>query len=149
MVVHNPNNHWIDKNCLPWSKDYFNQTVINTTYENEELKIVITSVDSVSGDCDVTQRKGKVLCIYDMRLQFSITIEDKKNDDSEEKLTATIVVPEFVHDQDEDDYVFEIESSDKKAEIRKYFVPVLRTKLMKFQPDLLDAHAKDVQHATD
>ncbi|KAK6873349.1 Hsp90 co-chaperone AHA1 [Candida tropicalis] len=174
MVVHNPNNwyvllfanhlkqknpsllltflprHWIDKNCLPWSKEYFQVNIIDTTYEDEQYKFQITSIDSVSGDCDVTQRKGKVLCIYDMKLKFSLSGNIKKDGESEsEKITATIVIPEFVHDQDEDEYVFEIDSNDNKAEIRKFFIPVLRTKLMKFQPDLLEAHAKDVQHATD
>ncbi|ABN66710.2 predicted protein [Scheffersomyces stipitis CBS 6054] len=150
MVVHNPNNwHWIDKNCLPWSKDYFRDNVLETEFENDEYKIVLTSVDSVSGDCDVTQRKGKVLCIYDMKLQFSLSVDLKAEEDEDKNsFKASISVPEFVHDQEEDEYVFEISADDKKAEIRKYFVPVLKSKLMKFQNDLIESHAKDVQHAT-
>lgn len=85
-----------------------------------------------------------------MTLKFLLTGDIKKDGESEsEKVTATIVIPEFVHDQDEDEYVFEIDSNDIKPEIRKFFIPVLKSKLMKFQPDLLEAHAKDVQHATD
>lgn len=105
----------------------------------------MNSVDSVTGDCDVTQRKGKVLCIYDMKLQFQVEVQYK---DEENKLNAKITVPEFVHDQDEDEYVFEIDADDHKSEIRKIFVPVLKSKLMKFQDDLIKAHEKDVQHAT-
>ena len=67
------NRHWIDKNCLPWSKDYLKENIIDTTYEDDLFRFVVTAVDSVSGDCDVTQRKGKVLCIYDMRLQFLLS----------------------------------------------------------------------------
>ncbi|ODV81875.1 activator of Hsp90 ATPase [Suhomyces tanzawaensis NRRL Y-17324] len=146
MVVHNPNNwHWIDKNCLPWSKEYFKNEITNTTYEDEEIKVVLTEIDSVTGDCDVTQRKGKVLCIYDMKLQFTLSA-DTKNDEETSKITITI--PEFFHDQDDDEYVFEISDSQHKTVIRKAFVPVLKAKLVKFQGDLISAHEKDVQHST-
>ena len=53
------NRHWIDKNCLPWSKDYLKENIIDTTYEDDLFRFVVTAVDSVSGDCDVTQRKGR------------------------------------------------------------------------------------------
>ncbi|EGW30402.1 uncharacterized protein SPAPADRAFT_63249 [Spathaspora passalidarum NRRL Y-27907] len=162
MVVHNPNNwHWIDKNCLPWSKDYFNENIINTSFENEKYKFIVTAIDSITGDCDVTQRKGKVLCIYDLKVQLTVTGEvkqeqkdeeadeeaDKEADDSK-KVHATITIPEFVHDQDEDEYEFEINTAFYKDELKKFFIPVLTSKLVKFQPDLLEAHAKDVQHAS-
>ncbi|CAK7892869.1 hsp90 co-chaperone Hch1p [[Candida] anglica] len=145
MVVHNPNNwHWVDKNCLPWSKNYFDNEIIDTKVENEIITVTLTGVDSVTGDCDVTQRKGKVLCIYDMKVTFSVSGQ-KDGDD----FTAKITIPEFVHDQEEDEYVFEIDAESNKVEIRKHFVPVLKVKLMKFQNDLIKAHEKDVQHQTD
>lgn len=106
--------------------------------------MTLTGVDSVTGDCDVTQRKGKVLCIYDMKVTFSVSGQ-KDGDD----FTAKITIPEFVHDQEEDEYVFEIDAESNKVEIRKHFVPVLKVKLMKFQNDLIKAHEKDVQHQTD
>lgn len=136
----------MNKNCLPWTKEYFQTNVVNTAAETEELKFVLDNVVSITGDCDVTQRKGKVLCIYDMKLEFSIT---GSKSDEEETFLATVVVPEFVHDQDEDDYVFDIESSDYKADIRRVLVPELKQKLIKFQNDLIKAHEQDVQHATD
>lgn len=139
--------HWIDKNCLPWTKDYFQREIINTTFENEEFKFYIDNIQSVTGDCDVTQRKGKVLCIYDMKVELSAK-GCLKNEESED-LSINISLPEFVHDQDEDEYVFEITSDNYKAEIRKFFIPVLKQKLMQFQGDLISAHEKDVQHATD
>ncbi|CAI5760646.1 unnamed protein product [Candida verbasci] len=145
MVVHNPNNwHWVDKNCLQWSKDYFNKNISNTTYGSETIKYIIPSID-ISGDCDVTQRKGKVLCIYDMKLQF--TINGEAQDD---KVTGNIILPEFIHDQDEDEYIFEINVDDgnREKEIKTLVIPVLKEKLMKFQSDLLETHAKDVQHQT-
>lgn len=83
------------------------------------------------------------MCIYDMKLEFSVS-----GTSADEEILATIVVPEFVHDQDEDEYVFEIDS-DHKSEILRVLVPQLKQKLMKFQSDLIKAHERDVQHATD
>lgn len=135
----------MDKNCLPWSKEYFQKEIIDTTFENDELKVSLDNVSSITGDCDVTQRKGKVLCIYDMKLQFSINGVSKNED---ETFNGTITVPEFVHDQEDDEYVFDIEVENYKIEIRKFFIPILKQKLMNFQNDLVKAHEKDVQHNT-
>lgn len=135
----------MDKNCLPWSKEYFQREIIDTTFENDELKVSLDNVSSITGDCDVTQRKGKVLCIYDMKLQFSINGVSKNED---ETFNGTITVPEFVHDQEDDEYVFDIEVENYKIEIRKFFIPILKQKLMNFQNDLVKAHEKDVQHNT-
>lgn len=120
-----------------------NEKVVNTTFENDVYKFTITRIDA-SGDCDVTQRKGKVLCIYDMNLLFTVG-GTKKEDESD--ILGSIVLKEFVHDQDEDEYVFEI-SSEHSADVKKHLIPVLRAQLMKFQKDLIEAHEKDVQHAT-
>ncbi|EGV62244.1 hypothetical protein PSN45_000965 [Yamadazyma tenuis] len=144
MVVHNPNNwHWVDKNCLPWSKEYFTSEFVNTEVEKDSYKFTLSSVNSVEGDCDVTQRKGRVLCIYDMTLTFGIT-----GSKDEESFSGTITVPEFIHDQEEDDYVFNVSSESCNSEIKSLFLPVLKQKLMKFQGDLIKAHEKDVQHTT-
>lgn len=145
MVVHNPNNwHWVDKNCLPWTKKYMDENVKDTTFENDAFKFILTEVDTVLGDCDVTQRKGKVLCIYDMKLVFSV--EGVKKDE-EKDLLGKVTIDEFVHDQDEDDYLFDV-TSDHSSEIKRLFVPVIRSKLMKFQLDLILAHGRDVQDTT-
>lgn len=108
---------------------------------------MLTSVDSITGDCDVTQRKGKVLCIFDLKLQFSIDIEEKNEEEENKKGTASITIPEFIHD--DDDYEIEITSALFKQPVKTHLVPILKEKLQKFQPALLEAHAKDVQHASD
>jgi activator of HSP90 ATPase len=147
MVVHNPNNwHWVDKNCLPWTKQYFEDNIKQIAFEDDQYVFTIVNIDSITGDCDVTQRKGKVLCIYDMLLKLSIEGLVK---DSEKSFTGSITVPEFVHDQDEDEYVFEIVADDYSSQVRKSLVPVLLQKLLKFQNDLITAHESDVQHQTD
>lgn len=135
--------HWVDKNCLPWSKTYLEKEIINTTYTHDTITYTLTDISSITGDCDVTQRKGKVLCIYDMKLEFAF-----KGVQDEDEFTGKIILPEFIHDQEEDEYEFSIDSDSHKSEVRKHFIPVLKQKLMKFQNDLLRAHEKDVQHTS-
>lgn len=114
--------------------------IVDTTHTNETITYTLTGINSITGDCDVTQRKGKVLCIYDMKLDFAF-----KGIKGEDEFTGKIILVEFTHDQDEDEYEFSIDSDSYKAEVRKHFIPVLKQKLMKFQDDLLRAHEKDVQ----
>lgn len=80
-----------------------------------------------------------------MKLVFAFSGENLTSDD---KISGSLTVPEFVHDQDEDEYVFEIDAENYKLEIRKVLVPQVLIKLLEFQTDLIAAHEKDVQHAT-
>lgn len=80
-----------------------------------------------------------------MKLTFSVSGHSKSND---EKFSSLIIVPEFAHDADEDEYVFEIEAATYKPELKKYLVPLLREKLSKFQTDLIRAHEDDVKHSS-
>lgn len=138
--------HWVDKNCLPWAKTYFNDNIKNTSFENDEFNFYISDIQSVTGHCDVTQRKGNVLCIYDLRLVFNVLGKKKSNLDDDESISGTITIDEFEHDQDKSEYVYKIVVDDVSTEVDKYLIPLLTSKLVKFQPDLIEAHAKDVQH---
>lgn len=141
MLVYTNNRHWVDKNCLPWSKEYF-ENYVNYLLEKDGFSFSVSSIKSVEGDCDVTQRKGRVLCIFDMVLEFEIS-----GSKDEENFLATIGIPEFVHDQEDDEYVFNV-TGGFTTEVKKYFVPEFKSKLMQFQPDLIKAHEKDVQHTS-
>lgn len=132
--------HWVDKNCLPWSKQYFKDNLLNKIFELENTTLTINEIDSVSGDCDVTQRKGKVKCLYDMTLKFSF----KSTQESE--ISGTIEVPEFVHDQLEDELFIVIQSSTLSLELKHSFTSMLKEALLKFQPDLIEAHEQDIKH---
>ena len=57
-----------------------------------------------------------------MYIRYEITISviwsyQKGNEEEEETISATIVIPEFVHDQDKDEYVFEIESASQNQKL--------------------------------
>lgn len=120
------------------------QNVVNTSFDDDLFSLVVDTVDSVNGDCNVSQRKGKVICIYDMNLRFSVKGTHKKED---KEFSGSISLPEFFHDQDDDEFVFNVES-DYSSDVKKHLVPLVKTKLVRFQGDLLKAHEKDVQHAT-
>jgi activator of HSP90 ATPase len=118
MVLHNPNNwHWVNKDVSAWTKDYLSKELVGLKAENTGVNVEVSKVLSMDGDVDVSQRKGKVITIFDVRLQLewtgSIPVKEKKeNDDGVEEETegkkdvsGTITVPEVAHDTEEDEYV--------------------------------------------
>lgn len=151
MVLHNPNNwHWVDKNCLPWARTYFNERVVGLKAENgEEEQVEITSVKNCDGDVDVSQRKGKVICLFDLKL----TLEYKGKCKGEDDVTGTISVPELAYDTESDEIQFQIGINNEKSSkepvkklVRNKLAPKLREVLGNFGTDLIETHGKDLQH---
>ncbi|KAL6866646.1 activator of Hsp90 ATPase [Trichoderma novae-zelandiae] len=151
MVLHNPNNwHWVNKDASAWTKDWFGETLTKLEAEDGDVKARITKVQSMSGDVDVSQRKGKVITIFDVKLVLEYTGSTADIDE----VSGNITIPEIAHDTDEDDYVFEIdifsESKEKqpvKDLVRSQLVPQLRKEFQKLGDALITEHAKDIQHA--
>ena len=71
MVLHNPNNwHWVNKDASPWAKDYLETHVKEAAAEEDGVSAKITKLISMDGDVEVSQRKGKVITIFDVSLQL-------------------------------------------------------------------------------
>ena len=69
MVLHNPNNwHWVNKDVKDWARDYLTKNVVGLSAEEGETTIKIKCIDSMEGDVDVSQRKGKVITLFDVKL---------------------------------------------------------------------------------
>jgi activator of HSP90 ATPase len=69
MVLHNPNNwHWVSKNAGEWARAWFDENLITVSAEDGDVNAKITKVVSMDGDVDVSQRKGKVITIFDVKL---------------------------------------------------------------------------------
>ncbi len=69
MVLHNPNNwHWVNKDVSGWTKDWLQENLTKLEVEDGSVTARITKVVSMDGDVDVSQRKGKVITIYDVKL---------------------------------------------------------------------------------
>ncbi|KAJ6262796.1 hypothetical protein Dda_1353 [Drechslerella dactyloides] len=103
MVLHNPNNwHWVNKDASAWAKDYLEQSLVGVSAADPEGNTVeIVKVLSVEGDVDVSQRKGKVITLFDVKIQ----LEFKGQTASEESVSGTITIPEVAHDTEPDEYV--------------------------------------------
>lgn len=150
MVLHNPNNwHWVNKDASTWAKSYFDENLTKISAEDNGVSAKIDSVLEVDGDVDVSQRKGKVITLFDVKIRLEYN--GKTVDD--ETVSGTITIPEVAHDTEEDEYVFEISAySDSKEKepvkdlVRQKIVPQLRKALGKFAGDLIAEHGKDIQH---
>ncbi|KAF3068288.1 hypothetical protein GL218_08321 [Daldinia childiae] len=151
MVLHNPNNwHWVSKNAGEWTRQWFEENLPKISAEDGEVTAKINKVVSMDGDVDVSQRKGKVITIYDVKL----VLEYSGAAPGEESVSGTITVPEVAHDTEEDDFVFDIdiysESQEKqpvKDLVRSKITPQLRKEFAKLTPALIAEHGKDIQHA--
>ena len=60
----------VEKNCLEWTKKYFDQHLKAILVEEEGWKIEIMKGTKVDGDSHLNQRKGKVFTIYDLVLSI-------------------------------------------------------------------------------
>lgn len=148
MVVNNPNNwHWVDKNCLSWARDYFTEKLTGLSVSGDDKNVKITSVSSVEGDCEVNQRKGKVISLFDLKiiLKFDGAVR-------EEDVSGSITIPELAYDTEAEDIQFDIsvyndtlQKDEIRPVIKSQIIPQIRTILSSFGKDLIAVHSKDIQ----
>lgn len=157
MVVHNPNNwHWVDKNCIDWTRQYFNENLVNISAKEGDKDVFVNAISSVEGDVEVCQRKGKVISLFDLKVVFSIKGHSLSLTEKTGEFSGSITVPELAYDSTEDDLQFDIsiynedtDSEKMKPLIKKDLLPKLREHLIKFGHDLLTTHSSDIQLASD
>lgn len=89
MVLHNPNNcillssnyssdvwltfhigHWVNKDVSPWAKAYFEENLTQISASENKVTAKIRSLLDVDGDVDVSQRKGKVITLFDVKIKL-------------------------------------------------------------------------------
>lgn len=71
MVLHNPNNwHWVNKDVREWARQYLESSLVGTSAEQGDNSATVSKVVSIDGDVDVSQRKGKVITLFDVKLQL-------------------------------------------------------------------------------
>ena len=71
MVLHNPNNwHWVNKDASEWAREYLQSSLTQIEANKEDNTARIMNVSSMDGDVDVSQRKGKVITLFDVKLQL-------------------------------------------------------------------------------
>ena len=71
MVLHNPNNwHWVNKDVSGWAREYLDKELAGISAEDDGLTVKLDKVISMDGDVDVSQRKGKVITLFDVQLKL-------------------------------------------------------------------------------
>lgn len=71
MVLHNPNNwHWVNKDVSAWTREYLQEKLSTVSAEDNGVSAKVQKVLSMDGDVDVSQRKGKVITLFDVKLQL-------------------------------------------------------------------------------
>ena len=69
MVLHNPNNwHWVNKDVSEWGREYLTKSLTGMSATQDGASAKIVKIGSMTGDMDVSQRKGKVITLFDVRL---------------------------------------------------------------------------------
>lgn len=64
MSFRNVNNwHWVERDCTKWAKDYLGRILV-TEFDG----IKMSEISEIEGDAVVSQRKGKVMAIYDLNI---------------------------------------------------------------------------------
>jgi activator of HSP90 ATPase len=102
MALHNPNNwHWVSKNTSQWAQEWFQENLTKLSAQDEEVTAKINKVLSMDGDVDVSQRKGKVITIFDVKLVLEYSGSAPEAGD----VSGTITIPEVAHDTDENEFV--------------------------------------------
>jgi len=64
--------HWVSKNCLSWAKEYFQTELTKISAEEGPNRVSVKNVSSCEGDVDVSQRKGKIITLFDVKLVLDI-----------------------------------------------------------------------------
>ena len=71
MVLHNPNNwHWVNKDVREWARQYLDENLLGLEAEQGDASAKVSKIMSMDGDVDVSQRKGKVITLFDVKLQL-------------------------------------------------------------------------------
>jgi activator of HSP90 ATPase len=71
MVLHNPNNwHWVNKDVSEWARNYLQENLSKIKADKGDVAAHIIKVASMDGDVDVSQRKGKVITLFDVKLKL-------------------------------------------------------------------------------
>ncbi|OMH84478.1 hypothetical protein AX774_g1998 [Zancudomyces culisetae] len=145
----NVNNwHWTEKNCLKWSKEYFEQNLKGIETHNGSIKVYVDKVDDVKGDAILNQRKGKIITLYDLEINMKWKGENEKTG---KKAEGSINVPEVAHDSELDDYVFDVrlekddsEGWEIKEIARKELTKEIKKVFAEFSKALINENLKDV-----
>jgi activator of HSP90 ATPase len=101
----------------------------------------------LSGQVDLNQRKGKLITIFD----FAVDLE-WKGTFGDIVAEGKIMIPEYMHDSELDDIVFDVTTSAETKEkekikdvLKKNLLPLIRESFSTFNDDLMKENKGDIQ----
>ena len=60
----------MNRDAAPWAKQYLEENLAGISAEEGGVSAKVSKLVSMDGDVDVSQRKGKVMTIFDVKLQL-------------------------------------------------------------------------------
>lgn len=162
MSTWNKTYHWKTKGVTPWSKQYFQDNLVDqdlvpsATGLPSGSKLTFSRVSSFEGDVELGNRKGKLITIYDVEMTLDWVLKGE----TDTLARGTLKFPELSHEVEDqgDEYTWEstLSSSDGSAEevtkqlaykvVKKELVEKVLEVIAKFRPTLIETHAKDLGH---
>lgn len=58
----------MNKDVSEWAKEWLIDNIITIKAEQNDVTAAIVKISSMDGDVDVSQRKGKVITLFDVKL---------------------------------------------------------------------------------
>ena len=84
---------------------------------------------TTKGDCDLNQRKGKMIHFFDLSFDLKFKLGDN---------TGKIVIPEFMHDTPANELVINLDyDKDLSYDVKKMFIKELQSCFVNFSTDLM------------
>eukprot|EP01059_Diplonema_ambulator_P010941 TRINITY_DN20956_c0_g1_i4.p1 TRINITY_DN20956_c0_g1~~TRINITY_DN20956_c0_g1_i4.p1 ORF type:complete len:353 (+),score=109.83 TRINITY_DN20956_c0_g1_i4:60-1061(+) len=94
----NVNNwHWTERDILEWAKEQIKEILEGNVFEkSEKLEVSTKEVSNIEGDCLIMNRKKKVICSFDLKLEVSWEgkILDADTGDVITTVTGKMVIPD-------------------------------------------------------
>jgi activator of HSP90 ATPase len=110
--------HWEEKDLSAITHDALREKFKGMVLcENRGgLSVTLKEVSDISGDVSVAQRKGKIMCYFDIKftIKYTSTLDGEAG-----KGEGKIVVPEIDHDCFMDDFELNVSSTDTKPASKK------------------------------
>eukprot|EP01064_Diplonema_japonicum_P018479 TRINITY_DN27166_c0_g1_i1.p1 TRINITY_DN27166_c0_g1~~TRINITY_DN27166_c0_g1_i1.p1 ORF type:complete len:333 (+),score=89.75 TRINITY_DN27166_c0_g1_i1:52-1050(+) len=94
----NVNNwHWTERDILGWAKGQISDILSENHFEKSKaIEVKTTKIDNIEGDCLIMNRKKKVICSFDLRMEIGWEgkVLDEKTGDELQTVTGKMIVPD-------------------------------------------------------
>ena len=56
---------------MNWAQTYFAEQLVGLEAEKNGSKVKIIKIDEITGDCELNNRKSKIITIYDLQIKLN------------------------------------------------------------------------------